>query len=112
MPPSNLGTFLDRSLVDLDAERKSAWRALEIAYQERGSGSLAFTEAFELWHAVHRLWWDTWEAAWRSYQVHHRRSHRGTPGWARPRAMVGTDRERSLKIAPASSPGNPPASPR
>jgi len=67
-------TFLDRSLIELEEERKAAWRALEIAFHERGSGSVEFTKAFELWHAVHRLWWDTWEATWRSYQDYPRRS--------------------------------------
>jgi len=71
-------TFLERSLTELEQERKTAWRALEIAFHERQPGSVEFTEAFEVWHAVHRLWWDTWEATWRSYQTHHRRPPQGT----------------------------------
>ena len=81
MRPLTQGTFLDRSLIKLEAERKLAWRALEAAYQEHGSSSVEFAEAFELWHSVHRLWWDTWEAAWRSYQTRYRRPQR-TRGWA------------------------------
>lgn len=78
MTPPTHDTFLDRSLEELTGERQDACLLLEAAEAEHGHDSMERSAAFEDWWAAYRLWFDTWEATWRSHQDHPHHPPKGT----------------------------------